>query len=252
MKMVIKIGSAVLVDSRDSKIDREVFANIIEQIVELKEQGHSVVVVTSGAVASSGNRKYSGALNAAIGQPRLMKFYDDFFGSRNVEICQLLVTYEDIESERHKHIKKLLLECIESGVVPIINANDAVSHEELDALRQYADNDVLAGKVASLIGADSVFILTDQKGLVDFKSGNVVREVEGQAEFNGAKLLIEEYKSSVGKGGMASKIEVAENLCKLGIEVRLLPGRQEDVIIDSLSGDKEGTIFKAFKHKKRP
>ena len=139
---------------------------------------------------------------------------------------------------------------MESGVIPIVNANDAVSGEELDALKQYADNDILAERVASMIGADIVFILTNENGLMDFKNRKVVRVVEDQEGFYKARFLVENRKSSVGRGGMMSKVKVAENLCMVhGIEVRLLPGSQEDAILDSLSGKKIGTIFKA---KKRP
>lgn len=248
MRIVIKIGSAVFIDSKDMKIDKEVFLDIVGQIKKLKKQGHSVVVVTSGAVASCGNKKYSRALNSAIGQPRLMSFYGNILKNYDIEVCQLLFIHEDLEGERCRYVQKLLFECIENGIVPIINANDAVSSEELDALKQYADNDILAERVASLISADVVFILTDQKGLIDFESGKVVQEVEDWEGFDAAKLLVKKCKSSIGRGGMASKVKVAENLCMAhSIEVRLLPGRQENAIIDSLSGKKIGTIFKAKK-----
>lgn len=250
MKIVVKVGSAVLVDQRDSKINKEILLNIVDQIRKLERRGHSVVIVTSGAVASCGNKKYSRALKAIIGQPRLMSLYIDFFESYKIEVGQLLFTHEDLEGERCGYTQELLNEIMESGVVPIINANDAVSSEELDALKQYADNDVLAERVASMIGADIVFLLTNENGLMDFKNGKVVRLVEDWKGFYKARFLVENCKSSVGRGGMMSKIKVAENLCMThGIEVRLLPGRHDDAILDSLSGKKIGTIFKA---KKRP
>lgn len=250
MKIVIKIGSAVLASEKEFKVDEGVFLNIAEQIKRLKEQEHSVVVVTSGAIASCKNGRYSRALRAAIGQPRLMSLYDDVFDGYGIEICQLLFTHDDLEGKRYQYTRDLLFECLENGVIPIINANDAVSSEELDALKQYADNDVLAQRVALLIGADMVLILTDQKGLVDFDSGEVIGEVSDENGLDGVlKFLVSDRKSTLGQGGMASKIKVAQSLRFNNIEVRILPGKQENAIIDSLSGHKIGTIFKL---KKRP
>lgn len=251
MRIVVKIGSAVLIRPKELKMDIEILLNITEQIKKLKDTGHEVLMVTSGAVASCDNKKYSQALRAAIGQPRLMSFYTGSFSGYGIESCQLLFIHDDLTGSRRKYTKELLLEAINNKVVPIINANDGVTSEELDALKQYADNDVLTEEVASLISADLVFILTDQKGLIDFSSGEVIGEVKGWEGFDGAKLLVQnkdKFSGQPGKGGMISKIRVAETLCMAyEIEVRVIPGRQENAILDSLAGKKIGTIFRAKK-----
>lgn len=250
MRIVVKIGSAVLIRPKESKMDIEILLNITEQIKKLKDADHEVIIVTSGAVASCDNKKYSQALRAAIGQPRLMSFYTRSFSGYDIESCQLLFIHDDLTGPRRKYTKELLLEAINNKVIPIINANDSVTSEELDALKQYADNDVLTEEVASLISADIVFILTDQKGLIDFSSGEVIGEVKGWRGFDNAKLLVQnrDKHGQPGKGGMISKVRVAETLCMAyKIEVRVIPGRQENAILDSLAGKKIGTIFRAKK-----
>lgn len=257
MKIVIKIGSAVLMKNGRRGINQKVLSNIVEQIAVLKEEAKDdVVVVTSGAVASCQEKYYSESLRAAIGQPRIMGLYSREFEEYAIQSAQLLLTHEDLEKPRCENVINLLCEALENGVVPIINANDSVSSEELNALRQFADNDVLAGEIASLIDADLLIILMKEKGLIDFEKEKVVHMVGNLYNYK-RFLKIERLakgKNRHGKGGMLSKINIARRLtCEFpvsrehGIEVRLLPGRQENVILSSLAGKRIGTIFKSYK-----
>ncbi len=223
-----------------SKINKRVLLNIVSQINELREMGHSVIVVTSGAVASCQNKRYSKSLRASIGQPKLINIYSIFFNIFNIEICQLLYTREDLKGARSGYTKKLLLEIIKNNIVPVINANDSVSGEELDALKEYADNDVLASRVALMIRADIVFILIQEDGLIDFSNGRIINKA---TDFNRAMRLAKS-RSSLGSGGMRSKIRVAKFLNKNNIEVRLLPGYKKDAILNSLKGENIGTILR--------
>lgn len=247
MKIVIKLGSAVLVREQDGSIDRQAMVSVVEQIDELMRQGHAVVLVSSGAVASCPNALYSKSLRAAIGQPKLMQLYEDYFGIFGRETCQLLYTHEDLGGTRSAYTKKVLLEAIKQGVVPVINANDSVNSRELDALKEYADNDTLAARVATMIAADRVYLLIGEKGLMDYATGMIVHAVHDGAK--AARLV--RGKSALGSGGMRSKLAIADTLSKKGIGVWLLPGKERNAIIDSFAGKDIGTEY-ATKHAKRP
>ena len=241
MKIVIKLGSAVLV--RDGLIDRRAMVSVAGQIDELMRQGHAVVLVSSGAVASCPDERYSKSLRAAIGQPKLMRLYKDYFGIFGRETCQLLYTHEDLGGSRSVYTKKIVLEAIAQGIVPVINANDSVNSKELDALKEYADNDALAARVATMIAADRVYLLIGEQGLMDYDTGKVIHTVDSVKK--AAQLA--RGKSAVGSGGMQSKLAVADMLRKKGIDVWLLPGKEPAAIIDSMKGEKIGTGFLAKK-----
>lgn len=239
MKIVIKIGSSVLTGSNSSSpINKKVLRDIVSQVADLQKAEHAVIIVTSGAVASC-PKNYSKSLRAAVGQPRLIKLYSDNFDLHDIESCQLLFTYADLKGEGKKYTSRLILEALNKKVVPIINANDSVNSEELDALGKYADNDVLASQIALMTKADLLFILLKEPGLVDFKNKRVVNIVSNFDE--AMKLILGKSKS--GTGGMMSKIKVAKFLKSKGIETRLIPGRAKNSIIRSIRNEIVGTKF---------
>ena len=121
----------------------------------------------------------------------------------------------------------------------MINANDGANSEELDALKEYADNDVLASHIAVTISADLLIILIKEAGLMDFKEKKIVRIV---SDFEKAMKLVK-GKNKAGTGGMASKIKVAKFLKGKGIETRFIPGRAKNSILRSIKGDNIGTKF---------
>jgi len=168
-----------------------------------------------------------------------MKLYSDFFEARGIKSCQLLLTHADLKGKRSQYTLRLILEALNKRVVPIINANDSVTSEELDALGKYSDNDVLASQIALMTKADLLFILLKEPGLLDYKTKKVVDIV---SDYNAALKLIRE-KSKSGTGGMESKIKVAKLLGDRGIETRLIPGQTKDSILKSISGKNIGTRF---------
>jgi glutamate 5-kinase len=240
MRILIKIGSRVI--SREGKklgIEKSVLFHIASQVSELQKKGHEVAIVTSGAVASCLNEKLPKNLRAAVGQPKLMREYSKAFDVFGTEICQLLYTHEDLAGKRSAYTKKLINEALAKKIVPIVNANDGASSEELDALKEFADNDILATKLARMIEADLVLILINEPGLVDYKNKSIVHQPKSIRE----AMKLVKGKSDLGTGGMKSKIEMAGVLLKSGIETRFLPGKEKDSIIRSVSGEKIGTIF---------
>ncbi|EKD23808.1 MAG: hypothetical protein ACD_81C00179G0001 [uncultured bacterium] len=240
MKIVIKIGSAVLVKKEGGVIDRRTIASIVEQVNELISRGHSVALVSSGAVASCPTTTFSKSLRAAIGQPKLMQLYGSYCNKFGREVCQLLYTHEDLSGERSTYTKKVLLEAMKNGIIPVINANDSVSGEELDAIKEYADNDILAARVATMIAADQLYLLIREKGLINYDTGEVIHAVD---DIQKASQLVR-GKSAVGSGGMQSKLTVADMVCKKGVGVWLVPGKKRNAIIDAIDGKEIGTTFK--------
>jgi len=240
MKIVVKIGSSVLARSNSEfPVNKRVLYGIAAQIAELQKAGNGVVVVTSGAVASC-RKNYSKSLRAAVGQPRLMKLYSDAFEVHGLEVCQLLFTHADLGGKRSKYTLRLISEALKKKVIPVINANDSVTSEELDALKEYADNDILASRIALMAKADLLLILIREPGLMDFKKKKVVHSI---SNFSKALKLIK-GKSKSGTGGMESKIKIAKLLREKGIETRLIPGRAKNSLLRSIRSETIGTRFK--------
>lgn len=260
MKIVIKIGTAVLVNE-SGILDGQVLFNIIWQVKKLMDMGHKVAVVTSGAVASCDNKKLSRSIRAAVGQPLLMAQYSKIAEICGIKVGQFLYSYQDLNTHleydctrfnpRREYTKNVLLRSMDAGIVPVINANDIVFNNELEADQKYADNDVLAQEVAEMIEANLVLYLIDQPGLINQKNKKVVEKVflnDGnkiKVVNNLLELVFSKKKKTLSMGGMESKICRAALLAAQDIEVRLLPGKQENAIIDSISGKKIGTIFKS-------
>ena len=239
MKIVIKIGSAVLTD-RNLKIRKDVILNIANQVCELMKMGHNVLIVTSGAITSCDNKTYPENLRASIGQLKLMSIYSEFFGVFKQEIAQFLYTHQDFKGRRREYVGKTLREALKRGIVPIINANDAVTSEEIDALKEFADNDILARDIVLLIEADILFILIKEKGLINYKTKKVISELS----FNQASQYVKDNIFSGKRGGMRSKVKIAKQLWRFGVKVKLLPGFKKDIILRSFKDKTIGTIFK--------
>ena len=170
MRIVIKIGSSSITNEQ-GEIDQPKLEKLADEIIQLKEAGHEVVLVSSGAVAA-GYRKL-GCLErpntltekqaaASIGQGLLMEAYSNHFLSKNYVSSQILITKTDFIDEKcNKNIKNTLNILLERGMIPIVNENDSVAVDHL----KFGDNDRLSALVASLIDADQLIILSDIDGL---------------------------------------------------------------------------------------
>ena len=158
-RIVIKIGSSLLIDE-DRSLNTEWLDSLIDELVSLKEEGHEVLIVSSGAIALGGN--YFGISKsemklaekqaaAASGQIILAHAYQELFNKKAHKTAQILLTLDDLNnSGRYQNASNTIETLIELGVIPIINENDTVATEEI----QYGDNDQLAAKVCELVSAD--------------------------------------------------------------------------------------------------
>lgn len=251
-RLVVKIGSNILADEKEGLNTKRIFS-IASDIAELKDEGYEVVIVSSGAVAA-GMRKLGlkhkprdiklKQAAAAVGQSSLMWAYERSFGEFHATVAQVLLTREDF-SDRKRYInsKNTLLELLSYGVVPIVNENDTVATEEI----KFGDNDNLAALVSVLVEADRLVILSDVEGLYTEDPRfnpraeliSFVEEITVDIERRSGRA-----GSSVGTGGMYSKVLAAKKAVSHCIAVNVINGKKKGLIRAILSGKQHGTLFK--------
>ena len=227
---------------------------IAQQLVQLREQGHQVVLVTSGAQAAGRERLgYTASpkemplrqMLAAVGQIQLMLAWEQVFGMFDVHVAQVLLTRADLgDRRRYLNARDTLQAILQNGIVPVINENDAVATEEI----RVGDNDNLSALVANVLNADILIILTDQPGLftADPRKDANAQLIAHVPQINDeVKALAGGTKTGLGTGGMATKLQAAELATQSGTEVVIAQGTQADVILDAVRGKNVGTRFAA-------
>lgn len=249
-KVVIKLGTNVLTDS-NGNIDMAVIKNTCAQVAQLKSLGYSVILVSSGAVgAGKSILKLKNEIDDAvrrrqlyssIGQVKLMNLYADEFSKYNLFVAQVLATKEEFKGlEQYKNMKNCFMGLLDSDIIPIVNENDVVSLDEL----MFTDNDELAGLTSFLIEAQQLLILTNVNGLYtghpDNESSELISVVKRGDD---VEKFISSEKSTGGRGGMQSKFDTATRCAEKGIEVLIANGKKENIIIDMLINNGEGTRF---------
>lgn len=250
-RVVIKIGSQVLTDG-DGALDKAVIDRICKDIAALRERGLQVLVVSSGAIAAG--RSELGLTEkprtiphkqaaAAIGQSRLMRAYEESLSTHNLKPAQVLLTSEDLASrQRFLNARATLDALLGFGIIPVINENDTVVVDEI----KFGDNDNLSALVTNVAEAQLLLILTDIEGLysADPRKNadarliplvkSITREVERAAGGSG---------STIGTGGMSTKVAAAKKAGKNGVATIVAPGKREGIIAAALRGDEVGTMF---------
>ncbi|HBE71172.1 MAG TPA: glutamate 5-kinase, partial [Planctomycetaceae bacterium] len=181
---------------------------------------------------------------AAVGQAQLIQFYESFLSSHELHAGQILLTAEDLDDRtRYLHVRNTLSSLLELGVVPIINENDSVAVEELQTT--FGDNDRLAASVAGVVGQTALVILSDVEGVFDrdpdLPGAAILREIESFDESTFAMAATR--KSTVGKGGMGSKLRAAQLATRGGSAVAIAGGRVPDVLERLIAGERLGTYF---------
>ncbi|MCW8964900.1 MAG: glutamate 5-kinase [Gammaproteobacteria bacterium] len=249
-RWVIKVGSSLV--TRDGQgLDHDQIAAWVEQICDLREQGHQIVLVSSGSVAEGlvrlGWNQRPEALNdlqaaAAVGQMGLVQAYESRFQRHGVHTAQVLFTHEDMaDRNRYLNARSTLNRLLDLGVVPVVNENDTVAVEEI----RFGDNDRLAALAANLIEADLLVLLTDQAGMYDsdprqnpdaqlLESVSVDDDrLEGMAAGSGA----------YGRGGMITKIQAARLAARSGAATLVVGGQGSDALKQIADGEVTGTLF---------
>jgi glutamate 5-kinase len=250
--IVIKIGTSSLTRP-DGNLALAAIATLIETIVDLKHQGYAVILVSSGAVGVGCQRLNLStkpkliALKqaaAAVGQGRIIRVYDDLFSQYGLPVAQILLTRGDLEKRQsYRNISNTLQELLQLNVVPIINENDTVAVEEL----KFGDNDTLSARVASLIEAKWLFLLTDVDHLYSADprhnpDAQVISVVDSIAAL---EVNTNSPGSNWGTGGMATKIAAAKIAVSAGVTTVITNGQNPHNITRILAGESIGTRFLA-------
>lgn len=249
MRLVIKVGTSTLAHG-SGKLNIRRVEWLCRVISDLKNAGNEIILVSSGAIGMG-----VGKLNlacrpsdmptkqaaAAVGQCELMYTYDRLFSEYNHTVAQILITGDDIENElRRTHFVNTLERLLELGALPIINENDTVATAEIAV----GDNDTLAAIVAVNSGADLLVLLTDIDGLysADPKKDKAARLIPQVDKIDDKiRSLAGGAGSSLGTGGMATKIHAAEICTAGGIDMIIARGDNPDVLYDICEGKGAGT-----------
>ena len=259
-RIVIKVGTSTVTYAKTGNINLEKLEKFVRVLINLRNRGKEVIVVSSGAVGIGKNvlgisEKPVGSVKqacAAGGQGRLMMIYEKFFAEYSQLTAQVLLTKESVYSKTCRiHARETFEELLAMNVVPIVNANDAISVDE-DSYGNFGDNDTMSADVAALVEADLLIMMSDIEGLyTDDPRTNpaarfvhTVNRIDEELEKMGKGA-----GSAVGTGGMATKIEAAKIATEAGADMVIANGDNIYAINDIMAGKKVGTLFLAKNHR---
>jgi glutamate 5-kinase len=252
-KIVVKVGTSTLT-AGTYRLSRRRMLELAQQIVQLRDEGYEVALVTSGAIAA-GRERFKNMqrtltktvpvkqMLAAVGQTHLMMSWEQVFDIFDVPVAQVLLTRADLsDRRRYLNARDTLNTIIAHQTIPIINENDAVATEEI----RVGDNDNLSALVANVISADMLIILTDQDGLFTADprhnpSATLVTEVAAVDDKIWA--LAGASRTGLGVGGMTTKLQAADLATRSGVCVVIANGALPGVIISAAHGQQVGTRF---------
>jgi len=252
-RIVVKVGSS-LVTNEGRGLDETAIEEWSRQISVLIREGREVIMVSSGAIAEGMKRLgwttrpkeiHELQAAAAVGQMGLAQMYETRLRAHGLGSAQVLLTHADLaDRERYLNARSTLLTLIQLGVVPVINENDTVVTDEI----KFGDNDTLGALVANLVEADALIILTDQKGLytADPRKDPAAQFVhEAQAGDPALEAMAGGAGSSLGKGGMITKILAAKRAAGSGASTVIAWGREPDALVRLVQGESIGTLLVA-------
>ncbi|MEJ2522791.1 MAG: glutamate 5-kinase [Gammaproteobacteria bacterium] len=244
-RVVVKVGSSLLVDRDTGRLDTAWFDSLVADVARLRQRGQDVLLVSSGAIALG--RRYlglrDGALRldesqaaAAAGQVRLAHAYQEALGRHDVAVAQVLLTLGDTEQrKRYLNARSTLEMLLGLGAVPVINENDTVATEEI----RYGDNDRLAARVAQMVSADCMVLLSDIDGLYTADPA-----LDARAEFIGevrtvtpaVEAMAGDSATDTGSGGMVTKLAAARIALAAGCHMAIASGRVKSPLAAMESG----------------
>lgn len=251
-RIVIKLGTSTLAH-KTGRLNIRRMNRLVSVLADLQNSGKEIIIVSSGAVGlgvgklglkerpSTTPAKQAAA---AVGQCELMYMYDNLFDDYGITVAQILLTKAIIGTERRKNVENTFEQLLNMGVIPVVNENDTVAIDELEL--EIGENDSLSAMVAELAKADLLIILSDIDGLYDkdphacsdAKLIPVVTEIDSHIE-----EIAGGAGSSLGTGGMATKIHAAKIVAEAGIDMVIMNGNNPDKLYDLFENKPVGTIF---------
>ena len=260
-RIVLKIGSSSLMHNETGRLNLGKIEKLVRTIVDIKNSGKDVVLVSSGAIAVG---RMAIGLNekpdelpvkqacAAIGQAKLMMVYQKIFAEYSTTAAQVLMTKATVMNDKsRRNAQNTFNELLNLGAVPIVNENDTVSTYEIKQVQTFGDNDRLSAIVTSIIDADLLILLSDIDGLyTDDPNSNPDARFINQVDVIDDKLLNMGKSTSgsgVGTGGMATKLKAAGIAVSSGADMVIANGNDIDNIAKIMSGADVGTLFVSCK-----
>ena len=251
MRIVVKVGTSTLAHSTGNMNIRRI-EQLCKVLSDLKNSGHEIILVSSGAIGMGAGKLSlpekpsdipTKQAAASVGQCELMYTYDKLFSEYNHTVAQLLIVGTDIgNDERRQNFRNTLFRLLELGALPIINENDTVSTAEIEI----GDNDTLSAIVATNVNADLLILLSDINGLYteDPRKNPDAKLIHQVEEITPEILASAGGKgSTLGTGGMATKLNAAQIATENGIDMLISNGENPDVLYDILEGKDVGTRF---------
>ncbi|HSV46811.1 MAG TPA: glutamate 5-kinase [Ramlibacter sp.] len=252
-RIVVKVGSS-LVTNEGRGLDEAAIGEWCRQMAALTQDGREVIMVSSGAIAEGMKRlgwtTRPHEINelqaaAAVGQMGLAQMYETKLRENGLRSAQVLLTHADLaDRERYLNARSTLLTLLQHRVLPVINENDTVVNDEI----KFGDNDTLGALVANLVEADVLVILTDQKGLYSAdprKDPSATFIHEARAGDPALEAMAGGAGSSIGKGGMITKILAAKRAAGSGASTVIAWGREHDALLRLAAGEAIGTLLVA-------
>lgn len=261
-RIVVKIGSSSLMHSETGKLDLLKIERLVRALVDIKNSGKEVILVSSGAIAvgktAIGLHERPDELPvkqacAAIGQAKLMMVYQKLFAEYGTIAAQVLLTkYTMLNPVTRTNAENTFKELLHIGTIPVVNENDTVSTYEIEQVQSFGDNDKLSALVASITEADLLILLSDIDGLytddpnknLDAKFINVVDKIDEQLMNMGKNSS----GSSVGTGGMSAKLVAAQIATYSGTDMVITNGNDVTNISRIINGENTGTLFLQHKY----
>ena len=262
-RIVIKIGTS-LITEKDGDLNYKFISDLSEVCKKLIELNYEIVLISSGAVGAGMqliNKKLIDNINqkqtsvkqvlASLGQPYLMKHYQEIFDKLDIKTSQILLTRKEITEDKstYLNIKNTIEKLIEFKIIPIINENDVVSTEELEG-EKFGDNDTLSSFVSNMIDANLLIILSSIEGLFTTdpnlypQSAKLISEIKNVG-IQDIDSLGGPTTNNLGTGGMDAKLKAIELASVSGTDVIIASGKNPDNILKIINGEKIGTFFPA-------
>ena len=255
-RIVIKIGSSSLMHKDTGRLNLRKIEKLVRTLVDLKNSGKDVILVSSGAIAvgrtAIGLHERPDELPvkqacAAIGQAKLMMVYQKIFAEYSAIAAQVLMTKTTVVNDTsRKNAENTFNELLKLGAIPIVNENDTVSTYEIKQVQTFGDNDRLSAIVTSIVGADMLILLSDIDGLyTDDPNSNPAKFIDQVDKIDDNLLDMGKTTSgsSVGTGGMATKLIAARIATSSGADMVIANGNNIDNITGIMAGEDVGTLF---------
>lgn len=255
-RIVVKVGTSTLTH-KTGRLNIRRVEKLVKTLADLQNSGKEIILVSSGAIGlgmsklglvSRPTDTPSKQACAAVGQCELMYMYDKLFSEYSLTVAQILLTKYVLLEDRRKNVENAVERLISQGVIPIVNENDTVAIDELEL--EMGENDSLGAIIATVAKADTLVILSDIDGLYDSdprknenaKLISVVEEINDDI-----RNLAGGAGSSLGTGGMRTKINAAEIAVNSGIDMIIMNGDKPEKLYDIFEGKQVGTVFLAKK-----